>query len=190
MDLLKLLEAPAGPLLVDFPDDEPESSGEPVVLACPVYYSVNKAETAETDDEEAALRREIAALRPWYDMALSQRKRTTVGLSDIGLEALGGFIYAVVKDRKPENPRKDIEMPVTVKFAVEDLKAYYIEAITAQPGRGGVSSQKLQEWFWGETKAGELLLNLKRVCEASPDTSMNRIGHFIAPGYIAGRKVE
>lgn len=189
MALIKLLEAPAGPLLVDFPEDEPESSGEPAVLACPVLYSQAEEEISITDSLEAAFRREITSLRPWYDMSVSKRKRTTVGLSQIGLETLGGFIYAFAKDRKPENPRNDVEMAYTVKFAVEDLKAYYNEAITAQPGQEGASSQKLQDWFWYETKAGEVLLELKKVCEASSDKLMNMIGtHFIAPGKVASRK--
>jgi hypothetical protein len=188
MALIKLLEAPAGPLLADFPDDEPESSDEPIVLACPVLYPIAEEEISETDSLEAALGREITSLRPWYDLSVSKRKRTTVGLSGIELEALGGFIYAFAKDRKPENPRKDIGMPYTVKFAVEDLKAYYIEAITAQPAQERASGQKLQDWFWDETKAGEVLLELKQVCEASSDKLMNTVGHFIVPGNVTRRK--
>ena len=189
ISLIKLFEAPAGPLLVDFPDDEPESSGEPVVLACPVLYAPTEEERSKTESPEAAFSREITSLRPWYDMSVSKRKRTTVGLSGIGLEALGEFIYAFAKDRKPINPRNDIDMAYTVKFAVEDLKAYYIEAIIAQPGQEGASGQKLQDWFWDETKAGEVLLELKKVCQASPDKLMNMIGtQFIVPGNVARRK--
>jgi hypothetical protein len=187
--LIRLFEVPSGPVLVDYPEDAPESSDEPTVLACPVIYTQAENETAETDRQEAAFRREIASLRPWYDMAVAKRKRTTVGLSGIELDALGPFVYAFAKGREPENPRKDLDLPYTVKFAVEDLKAYYIEAITAQPGQEGASGQKLQDWFWDKTKAGEVLLALKQVCEASPDKLMNMIGHhFIAPGSVARRK--
>jgi hypothetical protein len=189
MALLQLLEAPAGPLLVDFPDDEPESSDEPVILACPVIYSQPAGETSQTESLEVAFHREITSLRPWYDMSVSTRKRTTVGLSGIGLDSLGEFIYAFAVDRKPENPRKDIDLAYTVKFAVEDLKAYYIEAIIAQPGQQGASGQKLQHWFWDETKASEVLLELKKVCLASSNKLMNMIGtQFIIPGNVARRK--
>jgi hypothetical protein len=187
--LLELLEAPAGPLIVDFPDDEPESSGEPTVLACPVIYTQAADETRETDRLEAAFRREMTTMRPWYDMSLAKRKRTTVGISGIGLEELGGFIYAVARGREPENPRKDLTMAYTIKFAAEDLKAYYIEAITSQPGQEEASSQTLQDWFWDETKAGEVLLELRKVCETSDDKMLNMIGsHFIVPGSVARRK--
>jgi hypothetical protein len=189
MALMKLLEAPAGPLLADFPDDEPESSGEPAILACPVIYSQSPDETAAADKLEAAFRREMMAIRPWYDMAVAKRKRTTVGLSGIELEALGDFIYASAKGREPENPRKDLALAYTVKFAAEDLKAYYIEGITAQPGQEGASGQQLQDWFWDDTRAGEVLLELKQVCEASPDKIMNMVGrHFMVPGKVARRK--
>jgi hypothetical protein len=189
MALLKLLEATAGPLLVDFPDDEPESPDEPLLPAFPVFSTQIKGEISKTDNLEAAFRREITSLRPWYDMSVTKRKRTTVGLSGIGLEALGEFIYAFAANRKPENPRKDIDMAYTVKFAVEDLKAYYIEAIIAQPGQEGASGQKLQDWLWDKTKAGEVLLELKKVCEASSDKLMSMMGtRFIVPGNIVRSK--
>jgi hypothetical protein len=80
-------------------------------------------------------------------------------------------------------------MAYTVKFAVEDLKAYYIEAIIAQPGQEGASAQKLQDWLWDKTKAGEVLLELKKVCEASSDKLMSMMGtRFIVPGNIVRSK--
>jgi hypothetical protein len=189
MALLELLEAPAGPLLADFPDDEPESSGEPTVLACPVIYTQSVDENEGTDKLEAAFRREMGAMRPWYDMSLAKRQRTTVGISGIELDVLRDFIYAVAKGKQPENPRKDLSIAYTIKFAAEDLKAYYIEAITAQPGQEGASSQKLQDWFWDETKAGEVLLELKKACEASTDRELNMVGaYFIVPGSVAHRQ--
>jgi hypothetical protein len=112
-----------------------------------------------------------------------------VGISGIELDTLGDFIYAAAKGKEPENPRKDLNLAYTVKFAAEDLKAYYFEAITSQPGQEGASSKTLQNWFWDETKAAEVLLELKKTCEASPDKALNMIGaHFIVPGNIARRK--
>jgi hypothetical protein len=129
------------------------------------------------------------AMHPWYDMAVSKRQRTTVGVSGIDLEALGDFIYAFAKDTEPENPRNDIPLVNTLKLAVEDLKSYYFEGITAQPGQSGASSQMLNDWFWDETVAGKVLLAVKKACEASPDKMMNMIGaHFIVPHDVARRQ--
>jgi hypothetical protein len=187
--LMALLEAPAGPLLEDFPEDEPETAGEITVLACPVNFAREVAGPGETDHLQIAFRREITAMRPWYDMAVAKRQRTTVGVSGIDLEALGDFIYAFISGEEPENPRDDIPLAYTLKFAVEDLKSYYIEGVTAQPGQAGASSQTLTAWFWDETVAGKVLLNLKKVCQASTDSIMIEMAeHGLVPGDVAKRK--
>lgn len=186
--LLKLLEAPDGPVLEDFPEDAPEGS-EITVLACPVNFAQGIIESGDTDQMQVAFRSEMTAMRPWYDMAVSKRQRTTVGVSGIDLEALGDFIYTFVRGEEPANPRDDISLAYTLKLAVEDLKAYYIEGITAQPGQEGASSQMLKDWFWGETVAGTVLLAVRKVCEASTDETMKMIGaHFIVPGDVVRRQ--
>jgi hypothetical protein len=186
--LLKLLEATDVPILEDFPEDEPETD-EITVLACPVDFTQGAIEPGETDKLQAALRREITAMRPWYDMAVNKRQRTTVGVSGIDLEVLGDFIYAFIGGTEPENPRDDIPLAYTLKFAIEDLKSYYIEGVTMQPGQAGASSQVLEDWFWGETAVGKVLLSLQKVCEASTDEMMSMVGaHFIVPMEVAHRQ--
>jgi len=189
MAVLKLLEVQGEPpLLEDFPEDEPENN-EITVLACPVNFAPNAAEPGETDQLLVAFRREMTAMRPWYNTAVNKRKRTTVGVSGIALDALCDFIYEFVRGKEPENPREDVSLAYTLKLAVEDLKAYYIEGITAQPGQSGASSQVLQDWFWDNTVAGKVLLALKKVCEASPEKTMSLIGsHFIVPGEVVRRQ--
>jgi len=188
MGLLKLLEAPEGPVLEDFPEDEPESD-EIVVLACPVNFARGAKDSGDADEMLTAFRREITAMRPWYDMAVNKRQRTTVGVSGIELDNLGDFLYAFVKGEPPENPRKDIPLSNTLKFAVEDLKSYYIEGITVQPGQANASGKMLRDWFWDETVGGKVLLALKKVCEASNDRMTQMIGsHFLVPGEVARRK--
>ncbi len=187
--LLKLFEAPEGPVLEDFPEDEPETDAL-TVLACPVDFSRGEVETEETDQMEAAFHREMMAMRPWYDMAVAKRKRTTVGVSGIDLDKLGDFIYAFVKGKEPDNPRDDIALAYTLKLAAEDLKSYYIEGITAQPGQEDASSRALKEWFWDETMAGKVLLELVKVCSKSPDKAMSSVGsHYIAPMDVVRRQV-
>jgi hypothetical protein len=185
--LLKLLEAPHGPVLEDFSEDEPESD-EITVLACPVNFARAAGDSDDSDEMLTAFRREMTAMRPWYDMAVTKRQRTTVGVSGIALEDLAGFIYAFVRGEPPENPRDDIPLANTLKLAVEDLKSYYNEGVTAQPGQERASSKVLQEWFWEETVGGKILLALKRVLETSDDDTTKMMGsHFIAPGDVARR---
>jgi hypothetical protein len=181
-DLINLLEAPEGPVLADFPDDEPESEGELTVLACPVDFTQETDESGETDQLQAAFHREMAGMRPWYDMAVDKRQRTTVGVSGIGIDGLGDFIYSFIQGVEPENPRDDVTLPFTLKLAAEDLKAFYNEGITAQPGQEGISSKAVKDWFWNDTVAGEVLVKLVDVCKKSPDKDMSNVAaHYLVP---------
>jgi hypothetical protein len=190
---LKLLEVPEGPwILVDYPESAPEVADDAsVVLSCPVYYGESEDEPEETDPVQKGFLREIKAMRPWYDMALAKRKRTTVGISRINLDNIGDFIYAFVKGTMPENPRQDIPIVSTLKLAIEDLRAYYFESATAQPGQENVSNKVLLNWFWEETEAGKVLLELLKICEKSSDEMMNTLaGHIFAPRDVVARHRE
>jgi hypothetical protein len=187
---LKLLEAPSGPVLEDYPEDAPESD-EVTVLACPVNFSKYAVEPGETDQLRAAFHREITAMRPWYDMAVKKRQRTTVGLSGIDLDKIGDFIYAFVRGEEPENPRDDMPLASTLKMAIEDLKAYYIEGVTTQPGQENLSSNAIMYWFWDETVAGKVLLDLGNILQSSQDQALVHVGeHSIAPLDILSRQKD
>jgi hypothetical protein len=185
---LKLLEAPSGPVLEDYPEDAPETD-EIMVLSCPVNYSGDTVEAGETDQLRGSFRREMMAMRPWYDMAVKKRQRTTVGLSGIDLEKMGDFIYAFIRGEAPENPRDDMPLASTLKMAIEDLKAYYIEGATAQPGQENLSSKAIMNWFWDDTVAGKVLLKLGNVLKESPNEALKQLGeHAIAPLDILSRQ--
>jgi hypothetical protein len=47
---------------------------------------------------------------------------------------MGAFVGVFLDGHAPPNPRTDLPIAVLFMFAVEDLKTYYCEAITAQPG--------------------------------------------------------
>ena len=187
---LELLESPGpAPVLEDFPDDEPEND-DVTVLACPVNFG--KLAGEETEDCDAmltALRREIAALRPWYEVSVATRGRTTVGVSGLPIEKLADFIYAYACSETPPDPGAGVSPAFVLKNAVEDLKAYYIEGITAQPGQETTSSKVLQDWFWDDTVAGDVLFKLKQACEKRDDPELSMMGKFfMVPGDVARRK--
>jgi hypothetical protein len=186
---LNLLEASGGPLLEDFPEDAPESPNGNKVPIPPVAFSRNFIRSMETLQMPEALRNEIAAMRPWHDRAVVQRKRTTVGISGIAPDALADFIYSFVRGEQPENPRKDLPIIYSLKLAIEDLKAYYVEGITSQRGQEELSSKALQNWFWDKTIAGKVILDLKKILQTDPDKLTSMFGsYFIVPGEIARRK--
>jgi hypothetical protein len=52
---------------------------------------------------------------------------------------------------------------------VDDLKAFYFEGITAQPGQESPSSETLADWFWNETVAAKAVLAVREACKRSQD---------------------
>lgn len=178
--LLNLLERTDGPVILDdYPIDAPKADDDGVVLSCPVRFDVDTPEDA--DPKKVKLLREIQAMRPWYDMALEKRGRTTVGGSGLAIDDIGDFLCDYIKGERPENPRKEVEHTVSLKLAVEDLKGFYIEGITAQPGQENLSSNTLKEWFWEKTIAGEMVFELIKVCSQSEEMGLKMTARFLAP---------
>ncbi|MDP6389930.1 MAG: hypothetical protein QF654_08575 [Alphaproteobacteria bacterium] len=176
---LALLERDAGPVLEDFPEDAPADAGpsaEGEGWVCPVALGAPPGLDAEPGSLAAALAREIHQLTPWYDLGREARGgRTTFGLAGLGIEAVGGFVTSFLDGERPDNPRPEIELGDVLKLAIEDLKNYYFEASNAQPGKTAGNAE-LQEWFWNETTAGEMLRVLHPVIMESDDSRIRLLG--------------
>jgi uncharacterized membrane protein YbaN (DUF454 family) len=66
-----------------------------------------------------------------------------------------------------------------VRFAIDDIKAFYLEAALAQGGHP--SSQQLNDWFWSETLAGEMIREFQDRALASDDANLNAIAGSLVP---------
>ena len=176
---LKLLEADAGPLLEDFPDDAPASDSPVSTLACPVSFAGKEEDLNDLEKLASALREEIAGLRNWYELAVQKRGRTTFGVSGLEIDQIADFICAFLTGRTPDNPRDDIALGYTINLAVDDLKAYYYEAATAQPGQESPSSEVLNKWFWTETAVSKALYTLRDTCNKSEDGLLKLVGNML-----------
>jgi len=172
---LQLLEARSGPILVDFPEDVPTLAERPMAFVCPVSFAPPLDTLQDTDRLRAALQQEISQLRTWYDLAVTQRGRTTMGVSGLAPEDLGTFIGAFLDGDAPPNPRPDMPLATLFRFAVEDLKAYYWEAVTAQPGQSVADSTTLADWLWRDTTAGRVLFAVHDVCQHSDIPGMQAV---------------
>jgi len=179
---LQLLAASSGPVLVDFPDDAPTAEAS-TPLVCPVSFAAPPEDLSDTDLLRAALQREIAQLRTWYNLAVTRRGRTTVGVSRLTPEEMGTFIGAFLDGQAPPNPRSDIPLAALFRYAVEDLKAYYCEALAAQPGHSPIDSTMLADWFWRDTTAGRVLFAAQEVCKQSAIPGM----HVVVTGWLIPR---
>jgi len=142
---LALLDGTDGPILVDYPIDLPDVAMPPPV--CPVSFKQKN----EDRSWRGRLRREIGGLTPWYELGLKRRGRTTVGVSGSCIEDMieGLALW-------PDDQDKDFPDHVWLKLALEDLKAFYSEALTAQPGEyeAGYSDGII----FDDTALGELIV--------------------------------
>lgn len=179
LSVLRLLEAPQGPVLEDYLEEAPASPDQPAVLSCPVDFTQDRTDLTDGEKLCSALRKEMGAMRPWYDMALGKRGRTTVGVSGLALDAIPGFLCAFLGGDPPASPLKDVKLPYALNLATDDLKAFYFEAITSQPGQESVSGEGVSDWFYGETVAGRLMYKLREVCGKSEDKLMKVVGNVL-----------
>ena len=167
---LALLEAPSGPVLADYP--ETVADADLTGWACPVNFA---APTVPSDDRVDVVLREIAALAPWYDRAVAGSGRTTVGVSGLAPAEAARFLVGHLSDDAPPPTPAGVARADAIKRACEDLKAYYIEALGAQPGGAGSAHQQA-EWLWGATALGRLLVDLYPILTASPDPAVQWVG--------------
>ena len=146
---LELLARTDGPLIADYPEHVPEItdfSG----WACPIALA-----PAATD----SLAAEIDRLATWYDRAVTAQGRTTVGVSGLDMPAAGALVTRALDGALPEAQ--------ALKEAIDDLRAYYLEAASAFPDPGSPVMRK--KWFWDETKLAKALLTLQPKLAASAD---------------------
>lgn len=178
---LLLLEAPAGPVIEDFPEEAPDTKDKPVQIAGPVNFKSKPAETTSTQALLDDFHAEVIQLRNWYDLAHEQMKRTTTGVSGFPPEETAEFISEVVKGDLSRAKLKNASIADAIRVAAEDLKAYYFEAVSAQPGQP-TDSASLANWFWGETAAALVINRIRKVCIADGDEKMELLGrHLLVP---------
>lgn len=167
-----LLDEPSGPIIKDFPGDAPETEvaltddemeGLVCLIAPPKLPDVN----ASASELGRDLLGEIRTLAPWYNLAVTRRGRTTVGPSGLGIDAAAKYVTAFIDDQSTPPPRDDIPDGRALKLSYEDLKAYYGEAITMQPGFA--SAERVEDWLFNETVLGKTMWRLQAVCTASDD---------------------
>jgi hypothetical protein len=175
---LRLLERESGPVIIeDFPDDDPRAQPDPAWH--PPFVPAAAADDA-AEALAARLEAEIQRLRGAYERWLAQHGRTTVGLSALPMADCGRYVANWVRGKAPPSPRDGFSAPLILRFAVDDVKAYYLEAAAA--GTAKPSSRQLGDWFWNETAAGAVIYAVREACLASEDERLKLIaGNFMVP---------
>ena len=147
--VLELLARTEGPIIADYPEGVPEItdfSG----WACPINLAPSQVDS---------LAAEIDRLAIWYDQSVAKRGRTTVGVSGLDVAAAGALVAQALNAELPEAQ--------ALKEAIDDLRAYYLEAAFAFPDPGTDATRK--KWFWDETRLAEAILALQPKLAASGD---------------------
>jgi len=169
MEALQLLESSQGPVLKDFSGEEPFHQTDGGPLACPVDFSPSAEPITEMDQLLLAFRQEFSQMRSWYDLARQKRGRTTSATSGIPVEELVDAISGFVKEGLSIRVASEVPPGTALKMAVEDLKAYYLEAVTIQPGQP-TDSATLADWFWARTAAARVIGIARKICAESTDS--------------------
>jgi hypothetical protein len=178
LSALRLLEREIGPVVIeDFPDDDPRAQPDPAWRPpkVPVATADGTAEALA-----ARLEAEVPLLQGAHDRWLAQHGRTTVGLSAMPIVDCGRYVADWVRGKAPSSPREGFSAVLILRFAVDDLKAYYLEAAAA--GSGKPSSRQLGDWFWNETAAGAAIVALRAIGLVSADERLKAVlGNFMVP---------
>ncbi|WP_428663212.1 hypothetical protein [Reyranella sp.] len=146
---LDLLARTDSPLIADYPEHVPEMtdfSG----WACPINLAPSEVDS---------LVAEIDRLATWYDRSVANLGRTTVGVSGLDMPAAGALVSHALDGELPEAQ--------ALKEAIDDLRAYYLEAASAFPDPGTSATRK--KWFWEETRLAQAMLALQPKLAASAD---------------------
>jgi len=178
---LELLDAPEGPLLVDFPEEAPEDTarGDKGLegWSCPVSFTQAAGQETDMERLRSAFKREVAELRPWYDRSLEKHDRTAV--VEFGPESASELLADFAVGEKPVTTQGDLSIATALRLAAQDLKAFYFEAATARPGSASPLSVEFNRWFWQETAAGRILKAVKENCLKEADKSVQKTGAML-----------
>ena len=170
---LELLDAEA-PTIQTFPYTSNEAGdAEAAAWVCPVSFAQASAEKSLQQRIEA----EVQLLKPWFDLGIRERGYSAANASGLEMETLIRWLCEFLLDETPaQSPQPPAPLGVAFKLAVEDLKAFYMEAITVQPGKRRM--QEINDWFWDKTAAAELLWALRASLSQHPDDDLRLHAQF------------
>ena len=176
---LRLLERERGPVIIeDFPDEDPREQPDP---GWRPPFTKPELDNGLATRLALALEDESGRVEAAFRRAAKERGRTIVGLSGLSVGEAGRYMASWLRGQTPESPSAEMSAPLTLRFAVDDLKAAYIEV--ALSGSAKPSSKQLGDWLWNDTAAGAAIFALRSMYLTSEDERLKAIaGLFLVPG--------
>ena len=150
------------PLLDDFLEEAPEP---------------DSAWTFPGELDTSSVTTEAASIHPLWEQARKRRARTTYGISGLSPEDAIMYIAQFNAPDPMPNP-KGMARISRARFAVDDIKTYYLEAAA---GGDLPSAYQLHEWFWEHTLAGAMIRNFQDYARTSDDKNLNLIAGALVP---------
>ena len=178
IEALTLLERRDGPIIEDFVTHsiyhkgiEEENEG----WTCPINLAKPTNDLTDTQKLSFDLKQEVILLQPWSKRSIESSKgRRLDGLTTYSPEEIIDLLVSFI-----ENP--DIisfipNQPIgrALKIISDDLKNFYFQSAMAKPKN--ISDVKLGNWFYGDTLAGKLLIEIRAICLAHSNESLKLIG--------------
>ncbi|MEQ8702235.1 MAG: hypothetical protein RLT05_37440 [Bauldia litoralis] len=177
---LGLLVRTVGPILADFPEAPPEppapaDGDEEEGWACPVTFPLKADALSDAEKFRLLLKQEIALLRPWYGESVKrQGGRRLDGLTGHSPEQIVDHLVGYLDD--PTVPSFVEGEPIhrAIKLCADDLKHFCYQAALSRPG--SPSGLELDTWFFGQTLAGKLHIELRALLMTMDDPALHRVG--------------
>ena len=165
-----MLDRNDDPVSENFDEDAAVAPKDEEPWVCPVTFAQD--ETTSSLPEKVLA--EIALLQPWYDKGKSARAgATSVGLSNMDVTSVVNYLGRFITEDIPTEENAGEQL----KHAAEDLKAFYNEAATSQPGNS--TARELESWYWQESVAGSLVREVSQACGESDNGMIKLTASFL-----------
>ena len=177
--LLTMFEETAGPVSAAFEEEipsVPNAADNQATWVCPVSFPKPISDPSSSSSIGAAVKHEVQSLEPWFELSRERRGRTTVGLSNRPIQEIVDLLagYVGSGDLGLNGDCGQLPAHQRIKYAMDDLLAFYQESATAQPGPQA-GSRDILKWFWTDTEAGQLFAKVKDRALAGDDESLQFI---------------
>jgi hypothetical protein len=178
---LQLLAAGPGPVILeDFPDDDP-TANDHEGWRPPFDLAKSEIDLGDEAVVAAELEQEVLEVAPFYQRFIAANRRTTVGISGLEIELCVAYLASYLAGPTPVNPLPSVPPLQALRWAIDDVKAYYLEAMSA--GSDMPSSRQMQAWFWDRTLAARTIIALRQQLLGSADDRSKAIGRLnLVPG--------
>jgi hypothetical protein len=175
---LGMLVEDGGPVrIIDFPDDDPRAQPDPAWQ--PPFMPATVA-NGDAESLSSRLEAEILLLQGAHRRWVEEHGRSTVGLTGLPIGDCARYVADWLRGKAPPSPRDGLSAPLILRFAVDDLKAFSLEAAGA--GTAKPSSRQLTDWFWNETATGAAFYALRDLLLTQEDDRLRLIvANFMVP---------